>query len=96
MQYFMTALVTYLACDGAATQRMLSQDEALHCARSYETVKVSFLSETEQRELSEGLAERSAVLLKGYWRFRDWMARHPDKVRRLRESAHAIQGGTGS
>ena len=87
MQYFITALVTYFACDGAASERMLSQQEAEYCARRYEAVKVSFLSDAERRALDEGPAARAAALQAGYRRFRDWMAQNPERVDRLRRAA---------
>lgn len=93
MQSFITALVTYFACDGAATERMLSQSEATRCAEAYEAVKVSFLSDEERRALAEGPSARAGALRTGYRRFRNWMAQNPERVGRLREVARASGGG---
>lgn len=91
MQSFITALVTYFACDGAASERMLNAHEAQECARSYEAVKVSFLSEEERRALLDGPSARTDVLLKGYRRFRNWMAQNPERVGELREAARVTR-----
>ena len=90
MQSFITALVAYLACDGAASAHPLSQEEALDCARSYETVKVSFLSDEERRALDEGPAARAAALRTAYRRFSAWMADNPERVGRLRGLARGM------
>jgi hypothetical protein len=95
MQYFIKALVTYLACDGATTERMPGRNEALHRARFEGTAEESLPSKMDRREFSQGRAVPAAAPLTGYWRFRDWMARHPERVRRLREAARVTRGETG-
>jgi hypothetical protein len=95
MQYFITALVTHLACDGAMTKRMPGRNEAWRRARSEETAEESLRSNADRREFLQGRAARAAGLPTGYWRLRDWMARHPDRMRRLRESVRATRGETG-
>ncbi len=84
MSSFFAALVAYFACDGIATERLLTQDEARKCARSYRAVKAAFLSEEERADLSDGPIVQAAALRKGYLRFCDWKMCNPEQVRQLR------------
>ena len=84
MSSFIAALVAYFACDGIATERLLTQDEAKECAKSYRAVKAAFLSESERAALSDGPTVQAAALRKGYMRFCDWKMRNPEQVRQLR------------
>lgn len=84
MSSFFAALVAYFACDGIATERLLTQDEAQKCVRSYQAVKAAFLSEEERADLSGGPTAQTAALRKGYLRFCDWKMRNPEQVRQLR------------
>lgn len=93
MHAFFTALVTYLACDGISEARVMSSTEVLFCARSYEAVKVSFLSNEERQALNEGPAARAAALQRGYRRFSDWKARNPKRVGELRQQVLNGLGG---
>lgn len=84
MTSFFAALVAYFACDGIATERLLTQDEAQDCVKSYRAVKAAFLSESERVALSDGPSVEAAALRKGYLRFYDWKMRNPEQVRQLR------------
>ncbi len=84
MSSFFAALVAYFACDGIATERLLTQEEAQQCAKSYRAVKAAFLSESERAVLSDGPSVEAAALRKGYLRFCDWKMRNPEQVRQLR------------
>lgn len=89
MHSFFTALVAYLACDGMAAERMLDPDEALTCAKSYEAVKVSFLSDEERRALKDGPEARAEALRAGYRRYSAWLQSNSGEVAGLRTSLRA-------
>lgn len=93
MQYFITALVTYFACDGATAGRMPSQEEAEHRVRSSEADMVSLRSDEERRALRSEPAADAATLRTGYRRFQDRMAQSPIWAGRFFHAVRAFGRG---
>jgi len=87
MSTFVAVLVAYFACDGIASERLLTQEEAQRCVKSYEAVKEAFLSDKERAALSDGSVQRASALRAGYRRFCDWKLQNPEQVQKFRRLA---------
>lgn len=85
MTDFMFVAALYYACDQAALEARLSASDIIRCSLVYETVKVQFLSEEEQKSLATlDIRDRTAVMQTAYRRFRAWEEDNPDLVESLR------------
>ena len=85
MTDFMFVAALYYACDQAALEARLSASDIIRCSQVYETVKVQFLSDEEQKALSTlDIRDRNARMQVAYRRFKAWEEEHPELVQSLK------------
>ncbi|MDA4846752.1 hypothetical protein [Hoeflea poritis] len=85
MPDLLTLIGALYACNMLAEQGPLTRQQITECGQFQEAVKMRFLTSGELEDMrGRPLAERYAIALRGYERFKVWEMENPDTVRRLR------------